>query len=115
MFGAAVAFGAGPAFAQATFGPQGTAAFSADRLFGFYSSSEQIEVDGVGESETDYTTFGFAWQGPVHPTPHTVPRLAFDYFVIDGLSIGGSIAYWSYERARFCSRRVSATSGCSAT
>jgi hypothetical protein len=94
MFGAALTFGAGPAFAQAKFGPQGTAAFSADRLFGFYSVSTQVETEGV-EAETDTTTIGFAWQGPLHPSPHTVPRLAFDYFVIDSLSIGGSIAYWN--------------------
>ena len=96
MIGAAAMFGAGPALAQQTFGPQGTAAFSGDRLFGFYTGSEEVEFPG-GDAETDYTTFGFAWQGPYHPSPFTVPRLGFDYFVIDSLSIGGSIAYASYE------------------
>jgi hypothetical protein len=96
MIGAAAMFGAGHALAQQTFGPQGTAAFSGDRLFGFYSGSVEDELPG-GDFETEYTTFGFAWQGPIHPSPFTVPRLGFDYFVIDSLSIGGSIAYADYS------------------
>jgi hypothetical protein len=97
MIGATVMFGAGPALAQQVFGPQGTAAFSADRLFGFYAVSEEVEFPG-GDQEWDTTTFGFAWQGPAHFSPYTVPRLGFDYFVINSLSIGGSIAYANYDR-----------------
>jgi hypothetical protein len=96
MIGAAAMLGAGPALAQQTFGPQGTAAFSGDRLFGMYAGSEEVETPG-GDFETDYTSFGFAWQGPSHFSPFTVPRLGFDYFVIDSLSIGGSIAYATYD------------------
>jgi|SoiMethySBSTD1v2_1073268.scaffolds.fasta_scaffold38843_5 hypothetical protein len=92
MFGAAVALGSGPAFAQATFGPKGTAAFSADRLFGFYSVHDETETP-AGDIDVDSTTFGFAWQGGFAPSPYTIPRLGFDYFVINSLSIGGSIAY----------------------
>jgi hypothetical protein len=98
MIGAAVALGAGPALAQATFGPQGTAAFSGDRLFGFYSVNVEVEPPAPSPSfEYEYTTFGIAWQGPNHRSPYTVPRLSFDYFVIDSLSIGGSIAYASFD------------------
>jgi hypothetical protein len=96
MIGAAAVLCAGPALAQQTFGPQGTAAFSGDRLFGMYWGSVELET-GAGDAETDYSSFGFAWQGPAHVGPYTVPRLAFDYFVIDSLSIGGSIAYATYE------------------
>lgn len=96
MLGTAVALGAGPALAQNVFGPKGTAAFSADRLFGFYSVHDETETP-AGDVDVDTTTLGFAWQGGFNPSPYTIPRLGFDYFVIDSLSIGGSIAYAQYD------------------
>jgi hypothetical protein len=99
MIGAAAMFGAGPALAQQTFGPQGTAAFGADRLFGFYSVNLEVEPpDPAPTQEFEWTQFGFGWEGPLHPSPYTIPRLSFDYFVIDSLSIGGSISYASLDQ-----------------
>ena len=96
---AALTFGSTTALAQkAEFGSQGTAAFSADRLFGFYAATEELEFPApVGDVETDYSHFGFGWQGLIHGTPYSVPRFAFDYFIIDGLNIGGSIGYANIE------------------
>jgi hypothetical protein len=98
MIGAAAVLGAGPALAQQTFGPQGTAAFSGDRLFGFYSVNMELEPPApIPNQEFEWTQFGFGWEGPIHPSPYSIPRLAFDYFVVDSLSIGGSIAYASFD------------------
>lgn len=92
MLGAAVALGSGSAMAQ-EFGAKGTPAFGADRLFGLNLHHESRE-DGAGlDHSTDTTDFGIVWRSPVDYAE--VPRLAFDYFVIDGLSIGGSIGYAS--------------------
>jgi hypothetical protein len=97
MLALGLSLGSGSAFAQ-TFGTQGDAAFGGERLFGLTFSKVTTEPDGQPESEEDTTIFGFAWSGDGDlPTPHVVPRLAFDYFVIDGLSLGGTIAYASYS------------------
>ncbi|HMJ12179.1 MAG TPA: hypothetical protein VK524_12230 [Polyangiaceae bacterium] len=95
MLGAALVFSASGAFAQA-FGAKGTPAISADRLFGFSITNETLEFPApVGEREADTTVFGFGWQGGARPSPYEVPRLAFDYFLVDSLSLGGSIGYAS--------------------
>jgi hypothetical protein len=90
-----------PALAQ-EFGEQGHVAFSAERLFGVHGTHvyEELDphaVDGTQEVEDDYIGLSFGWRGPVSPqsSPFDTPRLAFDYFIIDRLSVGGSIAYAS--------------------
>jgi len=95
MLGAALVLGAGGASAQ-EFGAKGTPAISADRLFGISITNRSVDPDPGDESEVDTTRFGFGWQGPTN-NPYDVPRLAFDYFLADSLSIGGSIGYASYS------------------
>jgi len=96
MLALALSLGSGSALAQ-TFGTQGDAAFAGERLFGLTFSRENIEPgDGGPDFDIDTTEFSFVWQGSGQlATPHVAPRLAFDYFVIDRLSIGGTIAYAS--------------------
>jgi hypothetical protein len=86
------------AWAQDQFASQGTAAFSADRMMGFGVSHVSIdpEAPGADDRDDDGTHFTFMWRGRRGPTPFDVPRLAFDYYVIDQLSIGGSIGYANY-------------------
>jgi len=96
MIAAALTLGSTTALAQrrGQFGVQGTAAFSVDRLMGFYATKFEEDLPApIGDFEVDYTHFGFAWAGLNHGSPYTVPRFAFDFFVIDGLNVGGSIAY----------------------
>lgn len=81
--------GATSAKAQEQFATKGTAAFSADRLFGVGLHHGYTQGDGT----TDSTDVGFVWRAPADI--YEIPRLSFDYFVIDGLNIGGSIAYAS--------------------
>jgi len=79
------------------FGSKGDAVFSAERLMGVHASHEFRDSAIAGPREEDYnsTGLGFAWFGATARTPYDLPRLAFDYLVIDHLSIGGSIAYAS--------------------
>lgn len=89
---AAGVFMSAPVMAQ-QFGSKGTAAFSADRLFGLSLHHESQEVGRGVSVSADTTDFGIVWR-PAQD-PYEVPRLSFDYFVIDGLNIGGSIAFAS--------------------
>ena len=96
---AALVLTTGVAFGQDRFASKGTAAFSADRMFGFGVSHVSIdpEAPGAPDVDDDVTHFTFAWRGRGSPTPFDVPRLGFDYYIIDGLSLGGSIGYASYS------------------
>jgi hypothetical protein len=73
--------------------------FSADRLFALHFSHVSQEDDDLRnpDNEVDYTGFGFGWRGGIAVTPFDVPRLSFDIFVIDQLSVGGSISYATYN------------------
>jgi hypothetical protein len=75
-----------PAAAQA-FGNQGDIAFSAERLMGisFYDEGDQTGGETV-------TSVGLGI-GHLVTTPYLLPRLGVDYFVIDSLSIGGSLGF----------------------
>jgi hypothetical protein len=80
-------------------GRAGTFAISAERLMGYSWSKTKTEgeVDPGDidvDTENSRTQFDFLARGTVE-NPFVAPRLAFDYFVIDGLSIGGAIAYYS--------------------
>jgi hypothetical protein len=104
--GAATLFGAAPAMAQAdVFGKQMDVAFGADRLFGI-SFAHRRDEDRCGpgnrreDCEHDTTGFGLGWRGRDAQTPFDVPRFAFDIFVIDSLSVGGSVGYASYSTDR---------------
>jgi hypothetical protein len=104
MVTVALMFASGTALAQ-RFGTQGDAAFSVDRLFGISGTHVYEELDPPqgpprnpdGEAEDNFIGINFGWRGPLAPqlSPFDTPRLAFDYFVIDGLSVGGSLGYAS--------------------
>jgi hypothetical protein len=49
--------------------------------------------EGPIEGDADWTTFSFGWRDA--RSPFDVPRLSFDYLVIDHLSVGGSLGYFS--------------------
>ncbi|MBK7586582.1 MAG: hypothetical protein IPI67_41140 [Myxococcales bacterium] len=92
----AVMFGGSAAFAQAqTFGKSGTFAFGAERLFAFYKQKVSFEAPNGNEDDYSSSGLGFGWGAESYP--FNVPRLGFDYFVIDQLSIGGALAYASYD------------------
>jgi hypothetical protein len=102
LLGLAVASASGSALAAGgEFSSQGTVAFSADRLFGLYITHTDIDYDppfpapyGVSQ-EIDSTEIGLLWQGSQRLSPYSVPRVAVDGFVIDHLSLGGTVGFAS--------------------
>jgi hypothetical protein len=74
-------------------GTKGDAIFGAERIFGI--RGERYTIDNpapVENTEIDTTsiTFGFA---RTKDLTYNIPRIAFDYMIIDKLSIGGALLY----------------------
>jgi len=95
-----------PAKAQAGgagFGNSGQFIVSADRLMGLYvwsQKSEQTSPPLMNPTTTTLsgTGFNFLWGGDTgvgsqNAPVYSIPRLAFDYVVIPGLTVGASIGY----------------------
>jgi hypothetical protein len=97
LLGFTMFFGSGAAVAQ-EFGAKGDLAFGAERLFGIQGTHTYRErpVADQPDIENDYTTISFGWR-PANPefSPFDAPRLAFDVFIIDHLSLGGALGYSS--------------------
>jgi hypothetical protein len=88
MVAAATIFAGAPALAQ-EFGQSGDVSFAADRLMGLYL------LDEVG----DGVTLGLGGP-PFGGFIYTMPRLGIDFFIIDGLSLGGSVVIWAGDDDR---------------
>lgn len=87
--GLALGLFAAPAHAQ-NLGAKGDAIFSAERLFGVRGEHWVLDLPAPAQrAEVTETViaFGFAQ----NYVPYNIPRLAFDYMVIDKLSLGGSL------------------------
>lgn len=82
--------------AQAEFAEKKTLAFSADRLFGTYITRMEVDNGPFDYLDSEGLEFGLLWQGPGR-TPYPVSRLGVDYFVIDHLSIGGTVAFFQAD------------------
>jgi hypothetical protein len=84
-------FHASPARAQ-LLGAKGDAIFAAERLFGVrgehWTTEPPAPENGVNVTDTTIA-FGFA----AHQVPYDIPRLAFDYMVINKLSVGGAVGF----------------------
>jgi hypothetical protein len=84
--------------ALADIAPQGTMVLGAERLFGIVGTG--TDTDGV---DSDSTRISLLWGGgPVSPigpmaAPYDRSRIAFDYFIIDNLSLGGSLGFYSWS------------------
>lgn len=74
-------------------GDKGQLAVGAERLMGFTHSRHSSEND-AGKQTTTYnnlTLLANPMSGLL--TTYSIPRIAFDYFPTDGLSLGGAISY----------------------
>jgi hypothetical protein len=97
---ATVAFGQ-TAVAGPNFGKSGQFAISGDRLFGLSWESESTNLNGnkITQSFTTFSLFRepatLAASGNSIMESYNIPRLSLDYFVISGLSVGGSFGYFS--------------------
>jgi len=80
-----------PASAQ-ELGSKGDAIFGAERLFGVRGEKLEAELPAplppIDVNETTIS-FGFAEQ----LTPYNIPRVTFDYMLINKLSLGGAIGF----------------------
>jgi hypothetical protein len=86
------------AAAQERFGHAGGFAIGAERITGFTSTDTEADIEATGISEeldTETTSIAFLANDPA--TPFAIPRVGFDFFVIDGLSLGGFFGYMSSE------------------
>lgn len=77
------------------FGSKGQLAIGAERLFGFTWSHrwEKSIVPGVPDHTDDVNGISLMWHPSPAQGPYDSPRAAVDYFVIDHLSVGGTIGY----------------------
>jgi hypothetical protein len=83
-------FAAGIASAQPL--PQkGGVAIALERGFGF--TTTHTEIDGQ-DDDRDVTQFGLMWMRS--ETAFHQPRAAVDFFVTDGLSLGGALGFYSW-------------------
>src|SRR5262245_40611407 len=80
-------------------GTKGDAVFSGDRLFGITGTHLRDPLFNPNGYD-DWTSISFGWRGNGYDSPFDIPRLSFDYLVIEHLSIGGSLGYASTNADR---------------
>ena len=71
---------------------------SAERLFGFSVAQDKTEqtVGNTTVTQTDSQTgYGLLWNPGAISNPYLVPRVGIDYTVIDGLTVGGSLGFYT--------------------
>jgi hypothetical protein len=69
--------------------------FGVERTMGLFFIKDKIEQSAAGVTQTVSTdTTTIALFGNLGAVPVTIPRLALDYFVVDGFSVGASFIYW---------------------
>jgi hypothetical protein len=97
----AVLLAAPAAYAQ-DFGKEGQFAIGAERLFGVVHTSVTSE-EGDLEATFSHTNISLLLSrsnssgGGEFPLGYSFPRIAADYFVIDGLSVGGSLGLYTHS------------------
>jgi hypothetical protein len=76
---------------------KGTFVLSAERLTGVFHSDESIDNPDRSIGRTTIALFGMGRTAPLVPGMGImeVPRIGFDGFVINGLSIGGTLALFN--------------------
>lgn len=78
---------------------KGDAVFSAERLFGI-TGTHLRDPAFPQNGYDDWTALSFGSRGSSYQAPFDVPRFAFDYLVIEHLSIGGALGYASVNPDR---------------
>jgi hypothetical protein len=78
------------------FGRKGSLVLSVDRLMGV-TGTHVAGNRGPLEYDDDFTSLSFGWRATPAGSPFDVPRFAFDYLIVDHLSIGGSLGYASVD------------------
>jgi hypothetical protein len=76
-------------------GTKGDAIFSAERIFGIRGEHVHVDYAAGEDRNVDATTISIGLARPV--VPYNIPRIGFDYMVIDKLSVGGALGYSSID------------------
>lgn len=79
---------------ERSFGSSGEFAISAERLVSFARTGRVIKQDGPDQKDT-VTRLNLLLNENADVLGYSAPRLAFDVFVMDGLSIGGALGFSS--------------------
>lgn len=101
LVSSAVLLAAPAAYAQ-DFGKSGQFAVGAERLFGIVHTSHTREV-GDGEFNVSHTNVSLLFSpfhsttGTEFPVGYSFPRIGADYFVMDGLTVGGSLGVFTHS------------------
>jgi hypothetical protein len=82
------------ASADAAFGRRGNFMIGVERVFGVYSDHSTQEFD-TGDQSSTATNLGLFYQE--QGSALSVPRVTFDYFLIDHLSIGTGFGFYAYQ------------------
>ena len=87
------------ALAQTSFGKPMDVVLGVERAFGFYTGESSYDPDDdlADDFDIDRQGFSLGWSHTGHPFPHLAPRFGFDIFVIDDLSVGGSLGFVSQD------------------
>jgi hypothetical protein len=81
--------------AAAAYGKRGNFSVGIERLFGVYSDHTAVEQRGGADQTVDTTELGFLYQA--QPSAFAIPRVTFDYFLIDNLSLGAGLGAYSFS------------------
>jgi hypothetical protein len=111
-----------PAETEKTFGRRGSFAISAERLAMLGAWKTRLKAaDGNSQdtySGTDIALLGMAAGGYAAPNPDfillrmpSVPRIAFDYFVTDHISVGGFLGYFARSASASHQEKSGTSSG----
>lgn len=79
---------------ERTFGNSGEFVISAERLFGLAATTSKITLSGT-DSKDSVTRLNLLTNANQDPLGYSAPRLAFDYFVADAISIGLALGFSS--------------------
>lgn len=77
---------------EGAFGQAGQLVLSAERLVGLSRTARETKVAGVKHKDS-VNRANLLLNQNGDPYGYSHPRVAFDYFAIDGLSLGGSLGY----------------------
>jgi hypothetical protein len=102
LFGGALTMLSATALAQGPsgFGSQGQIVLGVDKLFGLNFFNGHRDPNAGAEVDQSRTQFNLLWSnsvvgGDALLNPYAVPRLTFDYAIIDNVTLGGSLGYAS--------------------
>lgn len=76
---------------ERTFGNAGEIAISAERLLGYASTSWKMKLKGLPDPKDSVSHLNLLVNAGTDERTYSAPRIAFDYFVTNGLSLGGAV------------------------